>query len=322
MTPPPLEPPHLAGRQRALEPLGWRGRHAAWLTLVCLHSGVFLRSQYRAYHRCSEPTARRFVDRVLAAGVGREHPISPDLGAASEHLCHLYARPLYRALGIEHVRHRRTQSPGLLFRRLLSLDYVIDHPALPWLPTETEKVAHFTGGDIPLTDLPRRTYKGAVAPTVRYFPIKLPVAADETSTTFVYTVTGSGDLHSLDYWGEIHEPLWAGLRQLGRAVHVAAVTRTNGQARSAGAKLAAWCGEPPPPAALSSTERDLMEDVALLQKTRDTRLLDKWGGVEAAAAAVERIQRRNTRNAPARPAISTSSTHVAARLRPDSLTLP
>ena len=26
-----------------------------------------------------------------------------------------------------------------MFRRLLSLDYVLDHPQLPWLPTESEK---------------------------------------------------------------------------------------------------------------------------------------------------------------------------------------
>ena len=28
-------------------------------------------------------------------------------------------------------------------RRLLSLDYVLEHPGLPWLPTESEKVGAF-----------------------------------------------------------------------------------------------------------------------------------------------------------------------------------
>ncbi len=27
-----------------------------------------------------------------------------------------------------------------MLRRLLSLDYVLEHPQLPWLPTEQEKV--------------------------------------------------------------------------------------------------------------------------------------------------------------------------------------
>ena len=29
---------HLRGRDRKLEPLGWTGQHAEWITLVCLHS--------------------------------------------------------------------------------------------------------------------------------------------------------------------------------------------------------------------------------------------------------------------------------------------
>ena len=32
---------HLRGRDRKLEPLGWTGWRAEWITLVCLHSGVF-----------------------------------------------------------------------------------------------------------------------------------------------------------------------------------------------------------------------------------------------------------------------------------------
>ena len=37
---------HLRGRERALEPLGWTGREAEWIALVCLHSGVFIRPQF------------------------------------------------------------------------------------------------------------------------------------------------------------------------------------------------------------------------------------------------------------------------------------
>ena len=33
--------PHLRSRAAALEALGWTGRNAEWLALVCLHSGVF-----------------------------------------------------------------------------------------------------------------------------------------------------------------------------------------------------------------------------------------------------------------------------------------
>ena len=54
-------------------------------------------------------------------------------------VCRIFSRRLYRALGVEDIRHRRTASPTVLMRRLLSLDYVLEHPDLPWLPTEPRK---------------------------------------------------------------------------------------------------------------------------------------------------------------------------------------
>ncbi len=322
MTPSAPPVPHLAGREAALGALGWTGRDAAWIALVCLHSGVFLRSQFTAHHGCPEWTARHLAHRLVRAGAACEDPISPERGNASEHLCHVSARPIYRALGIEHVRHRRHGPPGVLFRRLLSLDHIIEHPHLPWLPTEQEKVAHFTGLGIPLSDLPQRTYKGAVAPTVRHFPVKLPIAADERSAIFVYTVSGASDLNSLPYWGETHHSFWAGLRRGGRTVHVAAVTRTRGQAASIAKKLTRWCGPPAEPQPLSPEDQELMDDVQRARETRNWRILDKWGGVNAAADGVLRIQERGEAAAPAGPSIDSCSTHVAARLAPDSLTLP
>ena len=40
---------HLRGRETALEQLGWTGREAEWIALVCLHSGVFTRPQFCFY---------------------------------------------------------------------------------------------------------------------------------------------------------------------------------------------------------------------------------------------------------------------------------
>ena len=37
---------HLKGREQALASLGWTGREAEWIALVCLHSGVFTRAQF------------------------------------------------------------------------------------------------------------------------------------------------------------------------------------------------------------------------------------------------------------------------------------
>ena len=58
-------------------------------------------------------------------------------------VCRIFSRPIFQALGAEDIRHRRVASTEILLRRLLSLDYVLEHPALPWLPTEPEKVRAF-----------------------------------------------------------------------------------------------------------------------------------------------------------------------------------
>ena len=60
-------------------------------------------------------------------------------------------------------------------RRLLSLDYVLEHPRLPWLPTEPENVRAFEALGIERRLLPVRVYRGAVGNTRRYFALKLPV---------------------------------------------------------------------------------------------------------------------------------------------------
>ena len=87
-------------------------------------------------------------------------------------VCRIFSRGLYRALGAEDIRHRRTASADVLMRRLLSLDYVLEHSALPWLPTEPEKVGAFEALGIEREILPSRLYRGAAGDTRRYFPLK------------------------------------------------------------------------------------------------------------------------------------------------------
>ena len=60
-------------------------------------------------------------------------------------LCRISSMAIYRALGVENIRHRRKARPSVLMRRLMSLDFVLEHPGLNWLPTEPEKVEFFEG---------------------------------------------------------------------------------------------------------------------------------------------------------------------------------
>ena len=51
----------------------------------------------------------------------------PGIGGI-DRVCRIFSRSIYRALGVEDIRHRRTVSEAVLMRRLLSLDYVLEHP--------------------------------------------------------------------------------------------------------------------------------------------------------------------------------------------------
>ena len=129
---------HLRGRENALELFGWTGRRAEWVALACLHGGVFTRAQWTRFLGCHTEKVRRAVHALIAQGVATEENVSGITGIGR--VCRVYGRDIYRALGAEDIRRRRITSTEVLVRRLLSRDYVLEHPHLPWLPTEHEKV--------------------------------------------------------------------------------------------------------------------------------------------------------------------------------------
>ena len=150
---------HLRGRERALEGFGWAGRQAEWIALACLHGGVFTRAQWTSFLGCHHEKVRRAVRALVAQGVAVEED-PPGIDGIGR-VCRIHARRIYRALGAGNRRRRRITSTEVLMRRLLSLDYVLDHSRLPWLPTEPEKVAAFEALGIERPLLPQRVYRGA-----------------------------------------------------------------------------------------------------------------------------------------------------------------
>ena len=197
---------HLQGREQALEPFGWTGRQAEWIALACLHSGVFTRAQLSAYLRIDRWQALRFV-RAMS-----ERRLAADETLEGRKVCRICGRGIYRALGAEDIRHRRTASDEVLLRRLLSLDYVLEHTGLSWLPTELEKVGAFEALGIERRLLPSRLYRGAAGNTRRYFPVKLPVALDSGRAVFVYVDPGHDTTTALRSWAVAHRGLWEGAR--------------------------------------------------------------------------------------------------------------
>ena len=113
---------HLQGRQNALEPLGWTGRKAEWIAMAYLDGEGHQRAQLAFYLQMNRLQTLRFVQTLVAKGFAAADKLE------DQKVCRIFNRRIYRALGAEGIRHRRVASSEILFRRLLSLDYVIEHP--------------------------------------------------------------------------------------------------------------------------------------------------------------------------------------------------
>ena len=235
---------HLRGRDRKLEPLGWTGQDAEWIALVCLHSGVFTRGQFCHYfgdaHRW---TAARFVQTLIERRAAVENENFTLSGGARP--CRISSNAIYRALGVENIRHRRKASKPVLMRRLLSLDFVLEHPAMNWLPAEPEKVECFKKLGLPLRLIPRRIYYGFAGNQKRYFALKLPLASDPETITFVYIDPGHQTDRELYSWGAAHGPLWDALRKKGRQVRVIGIAVENASVDRAARVLEKWAEAEP-----------------------------------------------------------------------------
>ena len=229
---------HLQGREKALELFGWTGREAEWIALVCLHSGVFTRAQFRFYFNAWRIQAHRFVQALVRQGFATEDPM-PGVNKGAL-MCSIFSKQIYRALGAENIRHRRASAPEILMQRLLSLDYVLEHPELAWLPTEPEKVHCFEALDLPREVLPRRTYRGKAGKQNRYFVLKFPVAVNSETATFAYVNPGHETNKALRTWEQAHRELWGALRKKGLGVQLVAIAKDHQTVSRAKTVLRGW----------------------------------------------------------------------------------
>ena len=273
---------HLRGREEALEPFGWKQEDAEWVAMVCLHSGMFTRAQYMAYFNAHPQQAARFVQCLVDLKLAVEEPIPVIRPENRTKACRITYKGIYRELGVPNIRHRRFADPAGYLRRLLSLDYVIDHAELGWLPTEDEKVWYCKHLGIGKDRLPKRLYAGAAGNVTRYFPLKLPVASG-TATTFVYVDPGNGTSTELRHWGRAHKDVWNGIRKHGIKVHVAAIGATVAADKRARAVLEGWARDRKRVEAGSPHEEELQEErdeVARAVRTADAAILERYGGFD------------------------------------------
>ncbi len=300
---------HLRGREDALEPFGWTGRQAEWIALACLHSGVFTRAQLSACLGIDRWQALRFVRALLERGVAAEEKLE------RRKVCRIFGRGIYRALAAEDIRHRRDASEEVLLRRLLSLDYVLEHPELPWLPTEPEKVGAFEALGIERRLLPSRLYRGAAGSTRRYFPVKLPVALDAERALFVFVDPGYQSAKALRSWGARHSGLWKALRKRCRSVGVVAVVRTVRELQRAQTILENWVSDLRSDSS-GPSDQAARREIARIERAileGDDRALDEYGDLQAGLERIVELKqlRRNLRS---RSAIDCFATWRSTRL--------
>ena len=212
--------PHLSDRaERLKRQFDLPPRTAEWVAAVAVHSGSFLRSQYCEFAGCSRTTAKRFVEGLCKRGLALEYDSSWG------RVCRITRQKIYRALDAYPGRYYRQASWPLMHRRLLALDYVLDYPELPWLPTEAEKLAVFDSLGVPREELQRRAYQGIV-PARLYFPDKHPIAIDipAQAAVFVYVDIEEQTPQGLKSWRRAHDALWRRLSAAGFRLKVAHVS--------------------------------------------------------------------------------------------------
>ena len=281
---------HLRGRDRKLEPLGWRGQDAEWIALVCLHSGVFTRAQFCDYFDTYRKQAHRFVKMLIdrKAAVESEWPLVNGGGKT----CRISSKPIYRALGVEDIRHRRNASKPVVMRRLLSLDFVLEHPGMNWLPAEPEKVEFFEKIGLSKRLIPRRIYYGVVGNQKRYFALKLPLAVDPEIVTFAYIDPGHQTDRELYSWGAAHGPLWDALREKGRQVRVLGIAVENATLDRTARVLERWAAAEPGKLSEGRTLQQEIKRIDSALRTNNQTVLAEYGGFNAAmkkGAALESL---------------------------------
>ena len=309
---------HLRGRERALEPLGWTGQDAEWIALVCLHSGVFTRAQFCHYFNTYRKHAYRFVKLLVErkAAVESEWPRVNGGGKT----CRISSKAIYRALGVEDIRHRREAGKPVVMRRLLSLDFVLEHPGMNWLPAEPEKVEFFQKLGLPRRLIPRRIYYGVAGNQKRYFALKLPLAADPKTVTFAYVDPGHSTATELCSWGAAHGPLWDAVRSKGRQVRVIGIAVENANVDRTARVLEAWAAAEPGTPDEGLTVKQEIKAIHYAMKGKDREFLARYGGFGKALQRLAVLERLPEAKATEGVSIDDYSTWRAVRFAdPDEI---
>ena len=131
-------------------------------------------------------------------------------------------------------------------RRLLSLDFVLEHPGMNWLPAEPEKVEFFEklGLPRPLDSAPDLLRCG-LATRSATLRSNCPLPWTLKPSPLPTSIRATRRIRELHSWGAAHGPLWDALRKKGRQVRVIGIAVENATVDRTARVLEAWAAADP-----------------------------------------------------------------------------
>jgi hypothetical protein len=204
-----------------LRKLGYTQRESAFIYLVGMNSGYFLRRQFLGFiEREDGAMAQRFLQRSI--DLQHVHPIEY---AAGRHIYHLKSKLIYRILGAEDSQNRRIKGDRQIKARVMQVDYLVEHFGDQFLETPQQKVAFFHKElKVPTDSLPQIKYGGKGTPC--YFPDRFPIAVSQEPDqfhpliTFTFVDDGLRSVSAFVRWLEQYAPLLRSLHR-GEIVYAA-----------------------------------------------------------------------------------------------------
>jgi hypothetical protein len=195
-----------------LEKFGYTERESAFLYLVGMHLGYFLRRQFLAsVQREDGAMAQRFLSKSVKLG----HAV-PIEYAAGRHIYHLRSRIVYRVLEKEDSQLRRPKADREIKSRLMRLDYILDHPGVQFLHSDQQKNEYVQKRVQAQTSLWPETRPGdnPVQPFFGPFPIAVFTGklGAESLPSFAFVDDGSRSVSAFERWLAKVEPLLLALR--------------------------------------------------------------------------------------------------------------
>jgi hypothetical protein len=207
----------LAHQVSSLQRLGYTENEAQFLSLVAAHSGYFVQRQFGEF--IGKPrggTVNQLVRKLIRSGHAE---VSRFLSQSVVY--HIHSMQIYARLDQIDSRNHRDKAPLTVKRRLMCLDFVLQHRELPFLESENQKVEYFTRerGAAP-EGLPVRWYSVQQSKhfTACHFVEKFPIYISQNPTSpaspvvhFVYIDEGAQSLSGFETFLQNYHRLFLAL---------------------------------------------------------------------------------------------------------------